>query len=137
MNRHSHTEAHKRASVYCQLKNKMQSIRTISADPPAEVALIKELVSTSEYKFLLPASQNKLLSIKQLSIWFITVSKMLSRFPDVDSFLFGTVASLNSTSELQLRTVKLEEKGVKLAGARGPFQGRPVDKNQRRNAVLW
>ena len=91
----------------------MQSARTISTDPPAEVALIKELVSTSEYKFLLPASQNKLLSIKQLSLWFITVSKMLSRFPDVDSFLFGTVASLNSKSELQLRTVKLEENGVK------------------------
>ena len=91
----------------------MQSSRTISTDPPAEVALIKELVSTSEFKFLLPASQNKLLSIKQLSLWFITVSKMLSRFPDVDSFLFGTVASLNSKSELQLRTAKLEENGVK------------------------
>jgi hypothetical protein len=44
---------------------------------------------------------------------------MLSRFPDPEAFLFGTTASLNIGSELQLRTVavKTESSGVKLENA--------------------
>ena len=86
---------------------------------PADLALIKELVQTSDYKFLLPAAQHKLQNIKVLSGWFSAITKMLARFPDTEAFLFGTVASLNRGSELSLRTVsvKLEEKGVKLERA--------------------
>ena len=85
----------------------------MSAESTADQALIKELISTSDYKFLLPAAQNKLTSISNLSLWFITITKMLARF-DAEAFLFGTTASLNNVADLKLRTIKLEDKGVKL-----------------------
>lgn len=97
----------------------MQSPRPAATEIPSDLALIKELVATSDYKFVLPAASNKLLSIKLLTIWFESISKMLSRFPDVYVFLFGITASLNKGSELQLRTtqVKLEGKSAKLEEA--------------------
>ena len=91
----------------------MQSHKPVSAESTADQALIKELISTSDYKFLLPAAQNKLTSISNLSLWFITITKMLARF-DAEAFLFGTTASLNNVADLKLRTIKLEDKGVKL-----------------------
>ena len=89
-------------------------VKLISAESPADTALIKELLATGQYKFLHPAAQNKLLSIKKLSSWFTAILKMLERFPDTEVFLFGTRASLNSSSDLQRRNVKLEHGGVKL-----------------------
>ena len=79
-----------------------------------DLALIKELAAATDYKFLLPAASNKLTSIKHLPIWFSAIVKMLARF-DPEAFLFGTVASLNNGSELQLRTsqLKLEHDPVK------------------------
>ena len=109
MNRHSHTEAHKRASVYCLLKIKMQGQRPVQAELSAELALIKELVGTTNYKFLLPAAQNKLTSIKQLTLWFTEMTKMLDRFPEVELFLFGTVAALNNGADLQLKSVTIKK----------------------------
>ena len=93
--------------------------RAAATELPADLALIKELVSTSDFKFQVAASSSKLISIKQLSAWFSAITKMLSRFPDPEAFLFGTTASLNSGSELQLRTVavKMESSAVKLENA--------------------
>ena len=93
--------------------------RAAATELPADLALIKELVSTSDFKFQVPAASSKLLSIKHLPAWFSAITKMLSRFPDPEAFLFGTTASLNSGSELQLRTVavKTEASGVKLENA--------------------
>ena len=100
----------------------MQSPKSKSTELPADLALIKELVSTTDYKFLLPAAQNKLLSIKLLTAWFESIQKMLARFdsfPGIYVFLFGTTASLNKGADLQLRTthVKLEAKTAKLEDA--------------------
>ena len=100
----------------------MQSPKSKSTELPADLALIKELVSTTDYKFLLPAAQNKLLSIKLLTAWFESIQKMLARFdsfPGIYVFLFGTTASLNKGADLQLRTthVKLEAKTAKLEAA--------------------
>ena len=83
---------------------------------PADLALIKELVSTGDYNCQRPAVSNKLLSIKQLSLWFNAITEMLSRFPDPEAFLFVTTASLNTGSESQIRTqqVKLEYNTMKL-----------------------
>ena len=94
-------------------------VKPSSPESPADTALIKELLSASQYKFLLPAAQNKLASIKKLSAWFTAILKMLERFPDTELFLFGTRASLNSGSDLQRRNVKLEHKGVKLEEVNG------------------
>ena len=94
-------------------------VKLISAESPADTALIKELLATGQYKFLHPAAQNKLLSIKKLSSWFTAILKMLERFPDTEVFLFGTRASLNSSSDLQRRNVKLEHGGVKLEEVKG------------------
>ena len=93
-------------------------VKLYSAEVPADQALIKELVSTGEYKFLHPAAQNKLLSIKKLSSWFTAILKMLELFPDTEVLLFGTIASLNYGSDVQRRTVKLEQQGVKLENAK-------------------
>ena len=87
----------------------MQGQRPVQAELPAELALIKELVATTNYKFLLPAAQNKLTSIKQLTLWFIDMIKMLDRFPDVELFLFGTVAALNNGADLQLKSVTVKK----------------------------
>ena len=94
----------------------MQSAKLFSAESSADQAIIKEPLTTVDYKFILAASQNKLTSIKQLSTWFTSISKMLARFNDVEQFLFGTTASLNQGSELQLRTMqaKLECQTAKL-----------------------
>ena len=82
--------------------------RAAATELPADLALIKELVSTSDFKFQVPAASSKLLSIKHLPAWFSAITKMLSRFPDPEAFLFGTTAFLNSGSELQLRTVAVK-----------------------------
>ena len=74
-----------------------------------DAALIKELQATTDYKFLNPAASNKLQSIKQLPMWFSAIVKMLVRFPDPEAFLFGTTASLNNQSELQLRTIQVKQ----------------------------
>ena len=63
-------------------------VKPSSPESPADTALIKELLSASQYKFLLPAAQNKLASIKKLSAWFTSILKMLERFPDTELFLF-------------------------------------------------
>ena len=77
-------------------------------------ALISELLSVKEYKFLHPPSQHRLQSIKELQAWFTGIAKMLDRFPNVEAFLFGTAASLNEDQELSIRiTAVKSEKGVK------------------------
>ena len=89
--------------------------RTVAAEIPADLALIKELVSTKDYKFLHPPSQHRLQNIKELQAWFTGIAKMLDRFPDIEAFMFGTAASLNEDQELSIRiTAVKSEKGVKL-----------------------
>ena len=119
MDRNNGTEAH---ASECTLSatSKMQSQRPVPAEPPAELALIKELVSTTSYKFLLPAAQNKLTSIKQLTLWFLEMTKMLDRFPEVELFLFGTVAALNNGADLQLKTVSIKKESSLEAKAERP-----------------
>ena len=79
-----------------------------------EKALISELLSVKEYKFLHPPSQHRLQNIKELQAWFTGIAKMLDRFPNVEAFLFGTAASLNEDQELSIRiTAVKSEKGVK------------------------
>ena len=88
--------------------------RTVAAEIPADLALIKELVSTKEYKFLHPPSQHRLQNIKELQAWFTGIAKMLDRFPDIEAFMFGTAGSLNEDQELSIRiTAVKSEKGVK------------------------
>ena len=99
----------------------IKGVKIFSAESPKDTALIKELLTTTQYKFLHPAAQNKLLSIKKLSSWFTSILKMLERFENTELFLFGTIASLNfSGSDLKRRTIKLEHQGVKLEDAKHP-----------------
>ena len=88
--------------------------RTVAAEIPADLALIKELLSTKDYKFLHTPSQHRLQNIKELQGWFTSIAKMLDRFRDIEAFMFGTAASLNEDQELSLRiTAVKSEKGVK------------------------
>ena len=97
-----------------QVSHAAPRTRTVAAEIPADLALIKELVSTKEYKFLHPPSQHRLQSIKDLQAWFTDIAKMLDRFPNIEAFMFGTAASLNEDQELSIRiTAVKSEIGVK------------------------
>lgn len=98
----------------------MQSSRPVTMVSQAvstssdQKALIGELLSVKDYKFLHPASQHRLQNIKELQAWFTGIAKMLDRFPNVEAFLFGTAGSLTEDQELSIRiTAVKSERGVK------------------------
>ena len=98
-------------------------------ETPADLALIKELLSTKDYKFLHTPSQHRLQNIKELQGWFTSIAKMLDRFRDIEAFMFGTAASLNEDQELSIRiTAVKSEKGVKQEHS-------PPDDDAQRRAI--
>ena len=85
-----------------------------------EHVLLKELSSSTDCKFTLQPSQNKLTNINFVYTWFANITKMLDKFPDVEQLLFGTAATLNEGKNLTLKTTTCKtEAGVKAETAIG------------------
>ena len=68
---------------------------TTSTTQVDELLLIKELAAAKDFKLSLDPSKHQLTSIKHLQAWFAGILVMLERFPHIQAFLFGTVASIN------------------------------------------
>ena len=63
-----------------------------------ELLLIKELAAAKDFKLSLDPSKHQLTSIKHLQAWFAGILVMLERFPNMQAFLFGTVAMIYQQS---------------------------------------
>ena len=88
---------------------------TTSTTQVDELLLIKELAVAKDFKLSLDPAKHQLTSIKYLQAWFTGILTMLERFPQIQVFLFGTVASINKQQNLQPRVTDVKsEKGVKI-----------------------
>ena len=90
---------------------KMQAAPAPAAALPAKLSLdykehvlLKEMSSSTDFKFTFQPAQNKLTTIKFLYTWFAKIAKMLDKFPDVEQLLFGTAATLNEGKTRTLKT---------------------------------
>ena len=102
---------------------------TASTTQVDELLLIKELAAAKDFKLSLDPSKHQLTSIKHLQAWFAGILVMLERFPHIQAFLFGTVASINNVQNLQPRVTAVKsEKGVKAEDK--------VDDSALRKAIL-
>ena len=102
---------------------------TTSTTQVDELLLIKELAVAKDFKLSLDPAKHQLTSIKHLQAWFTGILTMLERFPQIQVFLFGTVASINKQQNLQPRVTAVKsEKGVKTDNK--------VDDSALRKAIL-
>ena len=102
---------------------------TTSTTQVDELLLIKELAVAKDFKLSLDPAKHQLTSIKHLQAWFTSILTMLERFPHIQVFLFGTVASINKQQNLQPRVTDVKsEKGVKTENK--------VDDSALRKAIL-
>ena len=102
---------------------------TTSTTQVDELLLIKELAVAKDFKLSLDPAKHQLTSIKHLQAWFTGILTMLERFPQIQVFLFGTVASINKQQNLQPRVTDVKsEKGVKTDNK--------VDDSALRKAIL-